>query len=377
MTEPTPVRRAISCSATCRRVRIVRPLLLFVYVVLLWAWHPREAGAQAGVVPPAVAPTTAPSRSRWLVEMHGGPAIDRDPTSGSGSLPNTASLVQGLVSASTFSFGTGTTLFNQSAVADGITALDEVLTSAGTRRQSGANIGMSLERTLTRRLSLELSTDYVRSRLSLRDETLSGFERTRSTMSAALQQVLATGSAPSDVTVTVTRNDDQTASRLVFTGGLVLNLREAGRTVPYVVGGGGVMLKRGSTPAITLQSRYDVGSPAELLGSDTTTLFFSEDDRAMLFMGGAGVKHALSPRSGLRIDVRMRATRSTLSSFVDLTPSSALVSTGAPHPALQQGALRFDALGPLNGPSISAAKTFAGNGVRLQTSFVLGWFFRM
>ena len=365
---------------TSRRAMRSGASRLVAGVLLVLALAPRPAGAQNAqgvVIPPAPDQPPRAARSRWLLELHGGFALDGNQTGGSGTVPTTAAVAGGLVSASTFSFGNGTTLFNESAGTSKIAGLDGVLTSAAAKRRSDVVLGITLERKLTPRLSLEFSGDYVRSKLSLRDETLSGFERTQSTMKAALQQVLATGSVPSTVTVTITPNDDQPASRLVATGALVLNLRETGRTVPYILGGGGVLMNRGSLPAIALQSQYGIGNPAEVLGSDTATLFFRQDDRVIVFMGGAGVKHGLSPRTGLRFDVRVRASKAVLSSFVDAVPSLGTVTTGAAHPVVRQGALRFDAVGPLNRSGIAGAETFTASGMQIQTSMMVGLFFRL
>ena len=163
---------------------------------------------------------------------------------------------------------------------------------------------------------------------------------------------------------------------MLATGALVVNLKTSGRTIPYVLGGGGVIFNNGRFPAASVTGTYQVGSPSTLYGTDLVRIGYSEEDHSIVYMGGAGVKQQVSTHWGIRGDARVHMYKNSIVNTVDVSPSQQLSTLVQPPPIISVGALQFSALGPLNGVPYAGTQTFAGSGLKAQISITAGVFLR-
>ena len=354
----------------CLAKTFLRPL--GAAVAVLWAGLASAQGSEA--------PDPYAGRP-WEIEIHAGWARSTHPTGGSESLPTTGTVVSNLVSASTFYFGSGTQLFNQNQTnVDGasatIAALDPVvLGSAITWRPDAASAGLRVNRAIGRRLSVEIAAEYGPGTLAFTNQALSAIEATRASVVPALGRALGRElSAP--VTSVATVIDRQSASQVFTTAALLVNLRRTGRTMPYLVGGAGGVLRWGSAPAALLVGTYRFGAPSQVIGTDAVSLRYSLPNRDYVGIGGGGLKYHASPRWGLRFDARAHLMRNRISNTVDVTPSRALESGGAPFPIVTSGPLQFSSTAPLTGPSLFGVTTFSGRGYQARVSVTAGLFWR-
>ena len=320
---------------------------------------------------------------KWDVQGYAGIAVTNDQVNGSGSLPTTGTILQGMMSASTLYFGDGARLFNQnqSVVLGGqtgstIVPLDPILVSSAIRRERGASFGLRLERRLNRRLAIEMAGDCSVDHLAFTPVALTGLEATRGSFTTALEHALAISPVTAAVTSIATVNDHQTAVQLFTTGTLVVTLKDTGRMIPYVAGGGGVVFNGGNTPSATLVGNYQLGSPAQLLGTDTVALRYAENARAEVISAGAGFQYLMTPKWGIRIDGRTHFYKNSTANLVDVTPKLAAESTGQPFPLVNSGSLQFFTTAPLNGAPVVGATTFNGSGVQAHLVLSVGFFRR-
>jgi hypothetical protein len=310
--------------------------------------------------------------AKWVIDVHAGPSFDRQQAAGRASLPLTGNLEQGLVSASTFYFGAGTTLFNQSRQSTPITGLDAMLGSMWAERPRGLAVGARVERTISRRWALEVASDYSRGNLQFTGAGMSALEASRSSYESALRQTLALSQETSTAGSTLTLVDRQLATRLTVTGAFVARLRQTGRTIPYLVAGGGVMFNHGSALNALLDGHYTLGSGSYLEGSDRVWIRYDEDAHSIVGLGGAGLRQSLSRHFGIRFDVRAHVYQNSGLSLVDVTPAHFAGSVGPSLPIFNINALQFSAVRPLNGTTLSGATTFTGSGLRIQTVATAG-----
>jgi hypothetical protein len=347
--------------------------------------QPAPAAASAAAQPrtgAAAQPAPVPQRDRrWEVEAHAGYVSVLDQRSGSGSLPTTGSLVQGLLSASTFAVGQGAQLFNENQAARGtgspIVPLDPVLLAPAAMRDRIFLFGARFDRRLSRRVGIEIAGEYRRGRLLLRQETLAGFETTRASLESALQGALSRFPVPSAVSTVTAFLDDQQANQLVATGSLIVNLRDPGGVIPYLAFGGGVMMNDVTSPRARVVGTYQIGSPAQILYSDGVEMSIGgEGDRAYVGVAGGGLKVPLSSRWGVRLDARANVFKNRTVNLVDILPGSLLQSTGQPFPILTSGTVQFSAIAPLTGSPAVAAPTFSGSGFQAHVVLSTGLFVR-
>ena len=311
--------------------------------------------------------------------MHGGLGQVLSEGTGSGTLPSTGAVVQGLLSASTLLLGDGARLFNDNQTAGGSTALivplDGVARSAAIARERSLVVGARLDRRLTDRLGVEIAGEYRRGRLAFQPDALSGIESARASAKSAVEGALSRYSTPSSVSTTVTVLDRQRATQLVATASLIVNLKESGRLMPYAALGGGVVINDATSPKAALVGTYHVGSPAQLMYTDSVALGTVEDDRVWMGVAGGGVKVAISSRWGVRFDARGNLYRNTRDQSVDVSPTLGLQSTGQPFPILTTGAVQFSPIAPLTGSPLGAT-TFSGSGFQMHVVVSSGLFLR-
>jgi hypothetical protein len=234
-----------------------------------------------------------------------------------------------------------------------------------------------VDRALNRRLAIEASAEYSLGRLDFTNAALAGIEATRASFIPALEHALSVSSIPSAVTSVTTITDHQRAKQLFATGALLINLRETGKTIPYVTVGGGVVLGGREAPSATLVGTYQLGDPFQIVGTNSVALNYAHDSHTVEGIVGGGVKHNITPRWGLRFDARAQLYRNTTVNVVDTASSLVLRSTGPlSFPLINSGLLPFSSTAPLNGVPISGATTFTGTGYQAFVSVATGLFWR-
>jgi len=341
------------------------------------------AQSQAADEQPAKAAQEKDAGSRWEVEVHGAFAFNSSQTAGTGALPITGDTLSGQLSLISFYFGSGAQQFNQAiaalpggATAPKIVPLDAGLQSAGIERQAQTPaLGVRVARSINARFGWEVTVDASRPDLTLTGATLSRIEATRASFVPTIQGVLGSSSSPA-VTSTVTTTSPAKSSLAFATGALTVNLRESGRAMPYVVGGGGMAVIGGDAPGATLVGTYRFGATTAVLGSDSVALRYSLHSPAATGVAGGGVKYAVSPRWGLRVDGRVYIYENTLTGLVDATPGTGISTTGDPLPIVRAGTLQFSATAPLTGGHITGATVFKGAGLQTQINVSAGIFWR-
>lgn len=336
------------------------------------AAQPRQPATET---PAAPTPQAARER-RWQIGAHVGPSIDQQPTTGTASLPSTGTTVGGLVSASTFYFGTGASLFNQYRSSLPIAALDQALSILPVHRNQGFSVGVRAQRALSARLAVELSGDYIRSQVRFTPDVRAALDAASSSYQSALAQTLALSPEASSASSATTVIDDQLATRLVVTGALIVRLRTSGSTIPYILGGAGMMRDDGNALSATLDGHYVLGATSYLEARDIVWMRYQEPSRSVVVLVGSGITRDVSPRVGLRADLRFHVLKNAGVTLVDVAPSRVQQSQGSPFPVLAIGGLRFDATGPLSGAPLTAAATFTGSGLRMHTAATVGLFVR-
>lgn len=328
------------------------------------------------------ADASSPASPRWNVEVHAGISSPQNQSNGSGALPTTGTLLQGEISASTFYFGDGARLFNdnQRAVfgAQGpvITPLDGVLLVRMTTRKPGPAFGVRLERAIMERFAVQATGDLALDHLEYTPAALTAIETTRASYIPALQRALSASALTSSVTSVSTLTDDQRATQAFATGAFVVKLKTSGKTIPYVEGGGGVVFNGGNTPQASLVGNYTLNNPAQLLGTDTVAITYSEKSWTEVGLFGGGFTYDLTSKWGIRVDAREYLFKNTGETDIAVTPTLGFQSTGQPFPVVNVGSLKFATTAPLSGAPVSASPAFTGSGVQGHLIVSAGFFLR-
>jgi hypothetical protein len=336
----------------------------------------------------------------WEVGCHGGAIVSNHPKGGTGSLPAPGApftTITGLPSrrVSSWFFGDGAALLNQVSAARGsgatLTALDPVLTTSVVRRNSAGSFGCRTGRQINARYTAEIGIDYSVGGLTLSDASRAGIEASRAGFVSAFSAPLPPGQGGQAPIVTATASaaiDEPRGHQVFTTGVLHINLRTAGSIIPYASVGGGVALNGGGTPSAALTGNYRFTSPpgapmAGLLAhdeTDTVKVRHSVDRRAFVGVVGGGIKYAVTPRWGVRLDVRAHLSRNRITNMLDarasvLTLPSAAVRVLGASPAVQFSASTA-ASSTLSAPPLDGFQTFRGRGTHVQFHVAPGLFWR-
>lgn len=369
------------------------------------------------LAPPAAAQAT--DERKWEIEVHGGGALPTNPTAGTVNLPGPGEEFTrpgGRTSRreSSWYFGGGTTLFNQvaSQTADDtrqvpvnpfftnpqlgfsprIIALDPVLGRSLGQRERGGTFGVRVSRALTPRLSAELSVDYSMAPLQITEATSDAIEATRASFDAAFGRWTSLLTTFTPIGVSSTATLEEGGGHQVFTSGaLNINLRTTGNIVPYATVGAGVISTTGKTPSATLTGNHQWRltplppfQPVTFNETDSVTVTETRDEHAVAAVLGGGVKYHVSPRYGIRADVRVSLTRNSASTVLDAHP---LGSRPATEPS-SQGVMNPptnptivfstspNVPSTLSGPDIAGLFTYSGSGIVTHTNITAGIFWR-
>jgi len=371
------------------------------------------------VVSPAAAQTV--NSGKWEIEFHTGGMSPTNPTAGSVSLPgpgqtfSTAAIYPPpaapvLVTASSrressWYFGDGALLFNQAASAlvpgamtlpfpERIAALDPVLARSLGERQRGGSIGARVSRVLTPRLNAELSIDYGLARVQMTQANIDSIEATRASFISAFNGFITSNPGRVLKGLTSTATLERGGHQLFTSSALMINLRTAGKIIPYATVGASLISTIGKMPSATLKGNYQFfnpsGSPID--ETDSVTVRDARGARTVAGILGSGVRYQVSRRWGIRLDTRISLSKNAARTVVDASPSVVLGQLPAgrlvlnadptitfsnnwtdPVTALSVTAV---AASTLSGPPMNGVRTFSGTGVSSDTSITAGLFWR-
>jgi hypothetical protein len=354
--------------------------------------QPRASGWQPS---PARRPLGRPSATRWEIEVHGGGAFGTNPTSGTSRLPDPGAVLTNTIgfpvtrATSSWYFGDGAVLFNQTAgslrTQPTITPLDPALTATGATRKSGGDVGFRLSRAVRPHVQLEFGLDVSLRHIDITPAALAAIEASRASFQTAWNGLFAllpttfVGASTSSVTTI----QDKRGSQLMATGAIQYNLGAPGSALmPYVTVGAGVISGRGavSTAVVTGNYRFLIAGAVPINENDTVTVHYGDGGHTAVALFGGGITHNLSPRSGIRADVRAYVGKNGARVTVDTSPVSIpaaptgflAIGTSPPIQWSTAGILQSN----LGGLPIASFQSFAGSGVRLQVSATVGYVLR-
>ena len=256
-------------------------------------------------------------------------------------------------------------------------------TEAG-QAQDGGSLGVRVSRDIMPRFAAEFSLDFVSAPLAVTSAATDGIQTTSDSFVAAFEGVLGGTSTGVSSTYTIQDHDGR---QLAVTGALNINLTTQGRFIPYVTFGAGNIWNKGDAPVAKLEGHYTFqfsdGLPYD--ETDTVRIRHSTDDRVVAGVFGGGAKMFLTPRSGIRVDVRVHLSNNTVHTFLNANPD---VVT---HFSQEQAAFAFTTTDPsvrfsnspltgvessLGGPDIDNFETFTVSGVQSQVLVNVGYFWR-
>ncbi len=359
----------MSAIAACRRILALTAFAAAAAVAPASAQRAALPAASSGN-PSLQTASRAPSgaASRWEIEGAAGVGTGWI-SSGGTALPApgppiaTSSPIFPSRAASSWLFGDGATLLNGTTAAFGLTEqvqpLDSALQALGLDT-TGLGLSFRARRTMTPRLSLEVSVDLLSGSVQVSDALLDAANATRDSARAAIGALLATGPF-TNVGVDASSSTDHGGHRdIITTGALVWRLRSTGGWTPYVIGGGGVFAGVGDLPSITIEDSYH----ASILGSvpiaesDRVVLHYERPTRPIGVVGG-GLRRVVSDRWGWQVDARVFLGGQSPRLLLDATPS---VTTGTPAGFIESftnPAVQFS-----NNPSTGRQSTLSGAPIR-------------
>ncbi|HTM24668.1 MAG TPA: hypothetical protein VL225_05715 [Vicinamibacterales bacterium] len=377
--------------------------------------------AVVATVSPASAQTAG--SGKWGFEFHTGGMMPTNPAHGTVTLPaagqpfSTVAMypppappvitVGSSRRESSWYFGDGAILFNQAAVGlettqvgmstpfpGRIATLDPVLGRSLGERPRDGSIGARVSRTFTPRLSAELSVDYGLGRMQITQANRDAIEATRASFIAAFNGLITANPGRVLKSLTSTAALESGGAHQLFTSGaLIVNLRAAGRIVPYATFGASLISSLGAMPRATLTGNYQFLNPSGSPINETDTVTVRDvRERSVGGILGGGVKYDVARRWGIRLDARVSLSRNSASTVLDATPNVALGQLPAGRLVLNSSpTLQFSnnstdpvtalsvtavAASTLTGPAISGLRTFSGSGVSTHTSVTAGIFWR-
>jgi hypothetical protein len=333
----------------------------------------------------------APQKKRWEVEGYGGFGFGRIPSGGSTTFPDPGAPITTsnptLPSRQTPSwfFGDGASLLNEVLgeleLPNRLSPLDSAIATPGFSAGGAGAFGFRMRRSITPRLSVEFSLDFLTGSPVLSDGFLASVESTRASFETALPALLSSGLF-TGVTASATSTVNQgTAHDMAVTGSLNVPFGHLGAFQPYFTVGGGVLSGQGRPPSVELDGTYQGTLPGNIVihERDQMVLSYSRGAAVVAVMG-AGLRRELSARWGLRIDGRVLLGPNGTHALIDATPT---VTTSTPpgftetltYPSIQfsnnSSTGRVSSLGP---PGLQGFAVFNGSGVQLRAMVTVGVF---
>ena len=266
-------------------------------------------------------------------------------------------------------------------VASRLTPLDAVLATSAADPPGGGIVGVRVSRVITPRLTAEWTADYGLSRLQLSSNALAGLESSRVSFISAWSGLASANSFANPAVTAVSTLQEGGTHQLLTTAVVNVALKQEGATIPYVTLGGGLRFYMGDTPTATLVGNYQfVVGGVPVAERDSATVGFATPHAIVVVIGG-GLKHNLSPRMGVRVDLRGYLGKRSVATLISTDPSvSVLTPTGsgasATSPSIQfSNNPTIGVPSSLGGPSISGFQTFSG-AFETEISVTSGIFWR-
>ena len=352
----------------------------------------RPAMAQSGA-------TTSRERGAWEVEAHIGGAMSPEPTSGVAALPDAGPSFTTMTSrpsrrVSSWFVGDGAQLLNDALRALGsgaqIAPLDAAVKGRVVERPSGLTIGARVSRRLTSRLSAEFAVESGQSRLRFSQAARDSIDRSLSTFRTAWQGLLATGPFTSTDVTSTSVVPGEGGRQVLLTGAVEIALSARTRVQPYAIAGAGVARNTGEAPVATLSGTYQflIFGAAPVRETDSIAIRASVPRSTPVGVFGGGARVHLSPRWGIRGDVRVHVGRNRIDTLLDETPFTqtvtapmAVIASGT-TPSIQfrnfstPGAGQGNGQNTFSGDPISGFKTFTGTGAATSVNLTVGAFWR-
>jgi hypothetical protein len=356
-------------------------------------WHAIRTLAVSGLAIAALSvPASAQvvSSTRWEVEGYGG-FSNRVASTGSAALPaagapiTTSNPTFPSRQAPSWFFGDGSALLNGASedlgLTSRITPLDGALASLGFDDR-GAAAGIRVRRSITSRISAELSIDVLTGSPTLTNAFRAGLESTRSSFDTAFAGLFATGPfAGATVTSTATTANGS-GQQVVAAGSIRVPWGPRLGLVPYLTLGAGVLTRRGGLPSATLTGSYQalVASGVPINETDRVVVRFSQGASAVGVLG-AGVRRPVSARWGIDVDGRVLVGPQTVKVLLDANPS---VTPGTPagfiesftYPSIQfSNNASTGRSSSLGGPALQGFTALSG-GVQARVVVTIGVYAR-
>lgn len=348
---------------------------------------------------PAVAQQSRPTEaSKWEVEVHAGGLFGTNATGGKpisefpvGASVPTSALNRTTRAVSSWYFGDGALLLNQVNTAFGVgarmTPLDAAIKQRLAERHRGGSVGFRAGRELTRRFAAEFNFDYGRAPLRMTADAEKAIEDSRASFAPAWIALLATGNTFNRNVTSTSELEAGDGHQIFATGALNIRLGEFGRLQPYVTVGGGGVFSRGTSPRASLTGNYrfdftNLTTPFPMDETDRVTVRVAAPGRAFVGVLGGGFRYLVSPRQGIRADVRLHLGGGAVDTLVDATPSVAvrtpIFAINTPTtPAIQfSNNPQTSFQSSLSGPAVDGLRTFVGEGLGIQMNVTAGYFFR-
>ena len=259
-----------------------------------------------------------PPDQQWEIEVHAGVAAAFDGTKGKGQLPSAGPVstdpvfrINGQPVSTrlvpSWYFGDGAAELNQvvgSIRGPGVTPLDSILGGLLVRQNGGGSFGLRVAKTLTRRLSAELSFDRNIAPLTLTNHAKEGIEASRASFVTTWNAVLVGSVSANRSVSSIAALTDRRGHQSLTMGMLLVNIGRWRTLSPYLAAGGGVISSERAAPKAQLvgQYRFQLANvvppfPAspEFHETDAVTITSSAVAAPAAAFGG-GVKLALSDR---------------------------------------------------------------------------------
>ena len=375
---------------------------LLILLVALCIVGPTSADAQTTRQPPKPA-TKTPAKPKvkkdpkWTFEVFGGGGFggsaggDASSEFPAGTSFTTESGFPSRVVPSWY-FGDGAVLFDQvraqfaslfNITVPELVSLDPVFADGALERNAGATFGVRLMRKLTPRYALEFGLQRSQGKLALSDSAQTAVEASRASFDQAFRGLL--GTIPQtglQVSSTAEIPDSATAPQTAITAVLNIALSPGKRPLaPYVSVGVGRVTNGAETLRVRLRGSYQFRFFDSNPFNETDSVTIRTSDRESSFVGvfGGGAMYELSPRQGLRFDLRIHIGNSGIATELDASPTVVTATPVLALPSNTNPSIQFSNTNTLKSSlsgRISDQTVVAAGGMDTRLNLTVGYFFR-
>ena len=374
---------------------------LLTFLIALSIAGPTSAHAQATRQPPK--PVTKPPAKpkvkkdpKWTFEVFGGGGFGGSTGGEPSEFPAGASFTteSGFPSRAVPSwyFGDGAVLFNEvraqfasmfNVNVPQLASLDPVFADGALDRTGGATFGVRLARKLSPRYSLEFGLQRSQGKLGFSDSALTAIEASRASFDQAFRGLL--GSIPQtglQVSSTAEIPDAVTAPQIALTAVMNIALSPGKRPLaPYVSLGAGRVTNSAETMSLSLRGSYQFRFFDSNPFNETDSLTMRTSDRESSFIGvfGGDAMYELSPRQGLRFDLRIHVGNSGVATELDASPTILTATPILALPSMTNPSIQFSNTSTLKSSlsgRISDQTVAATGGMDARINLTVGYFFR-